>query len=302
MFSGFTQRPYNIYVEPGARVIDVATNDTLAINDSAVVRELSVDIDTRWRYGLRIESDSTVAWRLIRPKYNALALLNLMNVILHPIDHASGCDRYHATAGAYNFRRDEVADSTRELFDSLAREYDGLDVPRGLGMRGPQNRDTWVLSATVRFDVFVFSQSVGVRSSSVNAALGLRPTPWCEAGYDYVGYYGHGIGDVVNASGMIHSGYVLIREPIFGFTFRYGIGATSMSGFRDIGNVTDDPLEPVIQEGVSGRFVVDSYGIGFSNQWVSVEIREDAFRQAMIGSTLTGGRNSSIHVGFNILF
>jgi len=297
LFSDFTQKAYTVSIKPGARVIDVSTNDTLAVNQQSTAREFSLDLDTRRRHGIRIESDSVVLWSHVRPHYNPTALLNLFNHVFHPVDHLTGCDRHLESVGVFRTMRKDLTDSLIAVHDSLALSFAGLDWPRGLVGSKSQNRDSWVVAISMRYGFVGPITQAAIIGNSLNAMIGIRPMPWCEVGYDLVAFGNVGIGDLKDASGQIRSGYVMIREPIAGLTLRYGLGVSFVNGSRDV--VTQaDTWET---QSVAGRFVVDTYGLGFSNQWISVEYRRSRFRDALIGGKRISSNNASIHFGFNLL-
>lgn len=281
-----------IRVPVNAVVVDVGSGDTLAVNKSDTLGALRVPVDAYRVTVLRISNDTSIAWKVWKPEFHGLAMLNYFNCgIGFVVDQLTGASATPEIIDRYSI-------ATRNADSSVIADLDEKYESQA-GICGPSSvidvtRRTWLLVASARIGGMGPTTEAVFFYNTLHASIGVRPLHFFEVSYDYTSSSYLGLGDIDDASVRIHGVGLLLREPHTGLFVRGTYGAAHVAGLAS-------KYDPETLQYVAGSVNCWSWGAGYSGDWATIE-----YRQFIVppGQTISGyqasGKLFSISFGVNV--
>ncbi|MBK7412688.1 MAG: hypothetical protein IPI29_09070 [Ignavibacteria bacterium] len=281
-----------IRVPVNAVVVDVGSGDTLAVNTSDTLGALRVPVDAYRVTVLRISTDTNITWKVWKPEFHGLAMLNFLNYgVGFVVDQLTG-----AIATPQIIDRYSIA--TRNADSSVIADLDKKYESQA-GICGPSSvfdatRRTWLVVASARIGAVGPVTEAVFFPSALQATVGIRPLHFFEISYDYTMASYVGVGDIDDASVSFNGIGLLIREPHTGLFARGTYGRGSVAGVADKYDMENKKY-------VSGSITCWSWGIGYSGDWATFEYRQIiAPPDQTIGGVNASGKMVNISFGVNV--
>lgn len=250
----------------GGVVVDVGSGDTLAINNDDTLSGLRVPLSANRVTVLRISTDTSITWKVYKPVFHGLALLNYFNYgIGFVIDQLTGASATPEIIDRYSITTSSVAPSVIADLDEKYESEAGICGPSSVV---DATRRTWVVVTSVRAG-FMGPETVGLLPffNSIHANIGIRPLHFFEVSYDYTSSSYLGLGDIDDASVGIHGVGLLLREPHTGLFVRGTYGTAHVAGLVN-------KNDPETLQNVAGSVNCWSWGIGYGGDWATIEYRQ----------------------------
>ena len=274
-----------VRVPVGAVVVDAASGDTFAVSPRDSKNSVDVPCSANHVTVLRITTDSNITWATWKPIFHGLSLLNVYNIVASVVDQASGASGTPELINKYTILKRDVDDSVIKELDAKFASDAGISGPSSVFDRA---RRRWVLVAAGRIGGMGPTTEAVLFGNSFQATIGVRPLHFFEVSYDYAGMSYVGIGDMKDASIVVHSIGLMVREPNTGLFVRGTFGSGRVNGVIN-------KYDLKTRYNVAGTVPCWSWGFGHNGDWLTYE-----FRQIIIpsGQTINGNSASGTLNGF----
>ncbi|MBK6761671.1 MAG: hypothetical protein IPG73_13420 [Ignavibacteria bacterium] len=283
-----------IRVPVNAVVVDVGSGDTLAVNTSDTLGALRVPVDAYRVTVLRISTDTNITWKVWKPEFHGLAMLNYFNIgIGFVIDQLTGASATPEIIDRYSIATSNVAPSVISELDEKYESQAGICGPSSVI---DDTRRTWLIVAAARIGGMGPATEAVFFYNTLHASIGVRPLHFFEVSYDYTSSSYLGLGDIEDASVGIHGVGLLLREPHTGLFVRGTYGTAHVAGLAS-------KNDPETLQYIAGSVKCWSWGAGYSGDWATLE-----YRQFIVppGQTISGyeasGKLFSFSFGVNVFF
>ena len=278
----------------GGVVVDVGSGDTLAINNDDTLSGLRVPLSANRVTVLRISTDTSITWKVYKPVFHGLALLNYFNIgIGFVIDQLTGASATPEIIDRYSIATSSVAPSVIAELDEKYESEAGICGPSSVI---DATRRTWLIVASARFGGMGPTTEAVFFYNTLQASIGVRPLHFFEVSYDYTSSSYLGLGDIDDASVRIHGVGLLLREPHTGLFVQGTYGSALVAGVAS-------KFDQETLQYVAGSVYCWSWGAGYSGDWATLE-----YRQFIVppGQTISGyeasGKLFSFSFGVNVFF